>query len=129
MSYSRCCVAITMSHRVAAFATVTSTTRGHMRYSPASIPNSVGWEAIHSRVDHLASFTILHCATARFQVITPESARGGIVSIQRRGLGVVRALAEAAIFVEDRGGVIRVSPHFYNTEEDIERFVSALARR
>ena len=91
---------------------------------------SVGWEAIHSRVDHLASFTITSLRDRGFQVITPESARGGIVSIQHpEASRVVRALAEQAIFVEDRGGVIRVSPHFYNTEEDIEHFVSALARR
>jgi kynureninase len=64
-----------------------------------------------------------------FEVITPDRAHGGIVSIRHPTAStLVRVLAEQSIFVEDRGPVVRVSPHFYNTEEDIDRFVSALVR-
>jgi selenocysteine lyase/cysteine desulfurase len=36
-------------------------------------------------------------------------------------------LAAERIFVSVRGHAIRVSPHLYNTEEDIERLFAALA--
>lgn len=89
---------------------------------------SLGWDAIHTRVDRLAAFTIASLRGRGFEVITPENARGGIVSVQHpEASRLVRRLAEQSIFVEDRSGVIRISPHFYNTEEDIDRCVSALA--
>ena len=90
---------------------------------------SIGWEQIYARVDSLASHTIESLRNRGLQVITPECARGGIVSIQHPyASNLVRVLAEQSIFVEDRGPVVRVSPHFYNTEDEIDRFVSALAR-
>ena len=89
---------------------------------------SLDWEKIYARVDSLAAHTIASLRSRDFNVITPERARGGIVSIQHPAASnLVRVLAEQSIFVEDRGPVVRVSPHFYNTEEEIDRFVSALA--
>lgn len=90
---------------------------------------SLGWEEIYSRVDTLASYTIESLRARGLNVITPDRARAGIVSIQHPAASeLVRSLAGQAIFVEDRGPVVRVSPHFYNTEAEIDRFVSALAR-
>lgn len=90
---------------------------------------SFGWEEIYARVDSLASHTISALRRRGLNVITPEHARGGIVSFQHPAASsLVRALAAESIFVEDRGPVVRVSPHFYNTEAEIDRFVSALAR-
>lgn len=37
-------------------------------------------------------------------------------------------LAAEGVFVSVRGGSIRVSPHLYNTEEDVERLFAALAK-
>ena len=42
-----------------------------------------------------------------------------------RGLGAGR-LAARQVFVSDRQGVLRVSPHVYNDEEDVERFATAM---
>ena len=39
----------------------------------------------------------------------------------------VAHLAEAGIIVDHRPGHIRVSPHFYNTEEEIALFLASLA--
>lgn len=90
---------------------------------------SVGWQAIYRQVDQLALRAIGSLRRRGFEVITPVHAHGGIVSIQHPSAStLVQALAEQSIFVEDRGPVVRASPHFYNTEEDIDRFVSALAR-
>jgi len=90
---------------------------------------SLGWVEIFSRVDALASRAIATLSSRGFEVITPADAHGGIVSIQHpEASSLVQALAAESVFVEDRGPVLRVSPHFYNTEEDIDRFVSALVR-
>jgi len=40
----------------------------------------------------------------------------------------VRDLAADSIWVEDRDAIVRVSPHFYNTESDLDRFIYALAK-
>lgn len=54
--------------------------------------------------------------------------RSGIVSIQ--GLPnpseIQKLLMQAQVEVSTREGLLRVSPHFYNSIEDIEQFVSAL---
>jgi cysteine desulfurase/selenocysteine lyase len=77
----------------------------------------------------LASLQYTTLRSRGFEVITPENARGGIVSIQHPAASsLVRTLAEQSVFVEDRGSVVRVSPHFYNTANEIDRFVNALAR-
>ncbi len=40
--------------------------------------------------------------------------------------GAVARLAERNLIVDHRAGYVRVSPHFYNTPEENERFVRAL---
>jgi selenocysteine lyase/cysteine desulfurase len=90
---------------------------------------SIGWDEIFSQVDSLALRTIASLRSRGFTVITPNRAHGGIISIQHPAAAdLVRVLAKQSIFVEDRGPVLRASPHFYNTEEDVDRFVGALAR-
>jgi cysteine desulfurase/selenocysteine lyase len=109
---------------------------GHINYpgiyalhSSLEYMRSVGWEAIHARVAELALRAIASLRSRGFEVITPDRAHAGIVSIRHPSAAtLVRALAAQSIFVEDRGLVVRAAPHFYNTEEDIDRFVSALAR-
>lgn len=41
---------------------------------------------------------------------------------------VVRGLAEQSVIVDHRPGVVRVSPHFYNTEDEIDAFVEAFGQ-
>jgi selenocysteine lyase/cysteine desulfurase len=43
--------------------------------------------------------------------------------------GLIEGLASEGIFVAPRLGRIRVSPHVYNDEIDVDRFVAALTRR
>jgi selenocysteine lyase/cysteine desulfurase len=40
--------------------------------------------------------------------------------------GLADRLAEARVFVSIRGDSIRVAPHLYNDERDVQRFVSVL---
>jgi selenocysteine lyase/cysteine desulfurase len=109
---------------------------GHINYpgvyalqASLEFMRTLGWEEIHEHVDNLTLRAIGSLRSRGFEVITPVRAHAGIVSIQHPAASaLVSALAEQSIFVEDRGPVVRASPHFYNTEEDIDRFVSALAR-
>jgi selenocysteine lyase/cysteine desulfurase len=62
-------------------------------------------------------------ATAR----APES-RGALICIRSTDApGLVRRLAEDGIVTSERDGNLRVSAHAYNTVEDIDHVLSALA--
>ena len=57
-----------------------------------------------------------------------RNARGGMVNI---GVGqeaekVCHALLERDVCTDFRGDGIRVSPHFFNNEEDLDRLFAAL---
>jgi selenocysteine lyase/cysteine desulfurase len=109
---------------------------GHMNYpgiyalrASLEFLRTIGWQEIHAQVDRLALRAIASLRSRGFDVITPDRAHAGIVSIQHPAASsLVNVLADQSIFVEDRGPVLRASPHFYNTEDDIDRFVAALAR-
>ena len=56
-----------------------------------------------------------------------EEHRSGILSIYCEGLeGIRMRLKEENIVCAPRSGMLRVAPHFYNTEEDMERLVNVL---
>jgi cysteine desulfurase / selenocysteine lyase len=109
---------------------------GHINYpgiyalqASLEFMRNIGWDEIYGQVDALALRAIASLRSRGFEVITPYGAHAGIVSIEHPAASaLVSALADQSIFVEDRGPVLRASPHFYNTDEDIDRFVSALAR-
>ncbi len=68
-----------------------------------------------------------------YPVISPqgEGERSGIVCFKARPDGIpveqiCQRLKEAKIIVVQRGNAVRVSPHFYNTEEEIDRLLVAL---
>ena len=42
--------------------------------------------------------------------------------------GLIERLAAEGIYVDPRLGRMRISPHVYNDEEDVDRFVAALRR-
>jgi cysteine desulfurase / selenocysteine lyase len=92
------------------------------------IESEVGWESVFARVDALTDALTTELESRGISVVTPRHARAGIVSCAVAVPDRVRdTLAARAIFVESREGCLRISPHFYNTFEDIHACVEALA--
>ena len=87
----------------------------------------IGWARIYAHVDAL--WTELHASLSATQVeiVTPESAHAGILSFRLPNAADVKeALARENVYIEERGGLVRVSPHFYNTSEDISAYIARL---
>lgn len=87
-------------------------------------------DRIRARQHELQEHLMSRADAADLPVRTPRdpAARGGVVNI---GVGeqaekIAQALYERDICVDSRGDGIRVSPHFFNTEEDIDRLFDAL---
>ncbi len=90
-----------------------------------------GPAAIAARTTELARDLAERLEDAGYQLAAPEdpTRRSAIVAVRRESPApIVKALAAEGIIVDHRPGRVRVSPYFYNTVEENERFVNALAR-
>jgi selenocysteine lyase/cysteine desulfurase len=90
-----------------------------------------GADAIRRRQVDLVRDLYERLKDAGYDLATPErdDERAGIVLVRsREPARVVKALAEERIVVDHRPGKVRVSPYFYNTSAEIERFVEALRK-
>jgi len=89
----------------------------------------VGVERVQERIRQLTR-RLLRAAKARgYAVNSPEddARRGGMVTIRARDPeNTVRQLLAQDCIVDYRPGLVRASPHFYNTEEEIDRFIDTL---
>jgi cysteine desulfurase / selenocysteine lyase len=87
----------------------------------------LGWPRVYGRVDALAQR--VHDAVAALGVapVTPATARAGIVSVRTDGApDVVEQLLRRGVHVVEKKGYVRVSPHFYNTTDEVDRFADEL---
>jgi kynureninase len=87
-------------------------------------------DRIRQRQGELTEHVMRRASDAGLPVRTPRdrAARGGVVNV---GVGeqagkIAEALYERDVCVDHRGDGIRVSPHFFNTEADIDRLFDAL---
>lgn len=87
-------------------------------------------ERIRARQGELTDHVIALADAAGLPVRTPRdrAARGGVVNI---GVGpeagkICHALLDRDVCTDYRGDGLRISPHFFNTEEDIERCFTEL---
>lgn len=95
------------------------------------ILREVGVPAVRERSLGLTRL-LMELATERgWRVVTPaeDARRGGSVTLDLPGAeALVRALAERDVLVDARPRAgVRVGPHFYNTEDEVRRFVDAVA--
>ncbi len=89
----------------------------------------IGIQKIMKRVLQLTDFAIETLQRKGFEILSPLETehRSGIVIIkvpdaQKKW----RRLLDQKIYVSARGGGLRLAPHFYNNEEEIEKFVRSL---
>jgi kynureninase len=94
------------------------------------IIEEVGLEAIAGRIGELTGQIKSLAKAARYTIATPtDPARHGAMIALRchDAPALVARLAEQGIVVSDRDNNLRISPHFYNNEQDIDQLFAALA--
>ncbi|QBS39101.1 aminotransferase class V-fold PLP-dependent enzyme [Nocardia sp. CS682] len=95
--------------------------------------HAAGVPAIWSHVDRLCELACSGLAAVGATVLSDRSSEGrsGIVAVHPGGLPIpllAKQLQAEGIAVSARAGGLRISPHGYNNEHDIERLVDAVAR-
>jgi selenocysteine lyase/cysteine desulfurase len=101
----------------------------HTALGGQEIIDEVGIVAIEARNRTLTDDLVRRCREAGFDLtLAKEPRRRSAIAMIRHPdpSGAVAYLAEKRIIVDHRPGHVRVSPHFYNTEEEIVRFVEGL---
>ena len=90
----------------------------------------IGIEQIEKRILYLTDYLVEKLREFKVEIISPleeEKGRSGIIVFKERNAQeIVRKLERRRIMVSARGDGIRVSPHFYNNENDIDMLVSEL---
>jgi selenocysteine lyase/cysteine desulfurase len=89
----------------------------------------VGIENIQTNLHRMTAMLIAGVDDAGFEVVTPRerSKRAGIVTFKcSNAAQLFDSLAKENIVVSLREGMIRVSPHFYNSPDEAEVFHSVL---
>ena len=91
---------------------------------------AIGPASIEARVRALTDDLMEKARGRQLAIRTPAdwAERAGIMTMELPGDpdATVGRLREAGVIANVRGGSIRVSPHFYNTEEDIDCLLAAL---
>ena len=94
--------------------------------------NAVGMEPIAGRIKHLTDRLALGLTAKGYTVVSPRDADGwsGIVAVtspRHDPTSIAKTLLkEHKIELSVREGRLRASPHFYNTDEQVERLIAAV---
>ncbi len=96
----------------------------------AEYVKSIGLNNIENRVRELTTYLIDQADKQQIKVRTPRpwTNRAGIVSLDlgRHARSAVNTLHNQQVIVAEKDGHLRASLHFYNNEDDIDRFFAAL---
>jgi selenocysteine lyase/cysteine desulfurase len=95
-----------------------------------SLLESVGIETIRALSLRRTARILARADDAGIEVRTPRAAaqRGGVVSLRFPGDKQVAAELVRQRFVCSHRGALRIAPHFYNTDEEVDLFMDALDR-
>jgi kynureninase len=90
----------------------------------------VGVERIRARQGELTDHVIARADEAELPVRTPRdrAARGGVVNVKvgPEAGAICHALLSRDVCTDFRGDGLRISPHFFNTEDDVDRCFATL---
>jgi selenocysteine lyase/cysteine desulfurase len=101
----------------------------HTALGGQEIIDQVGIAVIQQRNRELTDRLLEGCTERGWALTVAQDPdqRSAIVMIQHQDApGAVAHLAGNGIIVDHRPGHVRVSPHFYNTEDEIDRFLESL---
>ncbi len=100
----------------------------HTALGGQEILEEVGIDRVAARNRALTTHLVGRCREAGFRLSLPdEPHRTAIVMIAHDDpAGAVAHLARRSVIVDHRPGHVRVSPHFYNTEAELDRLVTGL---
>ena len=102
----------------------------HTALGGQDIIDEAGVGAIRARNVTLTERLIDGCRAGGLspRVADSRDERSAIVPVRHPAPGdAVRQLADRGIIVDSRPGVVRASPHFYNTADEVDEFVNVLA--
>ncbi|MCC5915300.1 MAG: aminotransferase class V-fold PLP-dependent enzyme [Balneolaceae bacterium] len=94
----------------------------------------IGSKRIGQQINHLTNHAISQLTEKGAELITPteEKSRAGIVTFIIPGISnpeeTVNLLKQIKITISAREGMIRISPHFYNSTEEIDHAIEALTK-
>ncbi|MGM8365949.1 aminotransferase class V-fold PLP-dependent enzyme [Virgibacillus sp. W0181] len=91
----------------------------------------VGVKNIEKRLQELSQFTLNYCRDNSLNIASPldPTLKGSNTAIKVEDANKIEAkLKERNILLSARADVIRIAPHFYNTEDDIKIAVDALKK-
>lgn len=95
----------------------------------------VGVDRIRARNLELTSLIIEKADEAKLEVLSPrdDEKRGGLVRVRVPGgrpntERILHELFRRNVVLDQRGDALRISPHFFSTEEDIERCFGELKK-
>ncbi len=87
----------------------------------------LGWERVFEQVDALASHVLDALDKMQLEVVTPRDAHAGVVCIDGLdSMAVAEGMKQRGVDIGGSMGPVTVAPHFYNSHEDIDRFVDTL---
>ncbi|MDQ4059348.1 MAG: aminotransferase class V-fold PLP-dependent enzyme [Actinomycetota bacterium] len=95
----------------------------------------VGVANIRARNQELTALVIEHADKAGLELLSPraDDRRGGLVRVRVPGgrsnaESILHELFRRDVVLDQRGDALRISPHFFSNEEDIERCFEELAK-
>ena len=96
--------------------------------------SDIGIKNIERKILQLTDYIIEKLKSLNFEIISPitnKNERSGIIVFKSKKLSpltIVKRLEKENIILSQRGKGIRISPHFYNNEEDIDKLILLLQK-